>query len=59
MISVVYQFIARAVGHLSAEYVLRLGGDGLHLPLQVRVMLGLITCGLVGILISVPSICGA
>jgi len=38
MISVVYQFIAPTVGHMSVEYVLRLGGDGLHLPLQVCVM---------------------
>jgi len=38
MISVVYQFIARAVGHLSVEYVLWCRGGGLHLPLHVRVM---------------------
>jgi hypothetical protein len=59
MISVVYQFIAPTVGLLSVEYVLRLRGDGLHLPPQVRVMLGLITCGLVSTLLSVPSISGA
>jgi len=38
MISVVYQFIAPTVGHLSVEYVLWCRGGGLHLPLQVRVM---------------------
>ena len=32
MISVVYQFIAPTVGHMSVEYVLGLRGDGLHLP---------------------------
>jgi len=43
---VVYQFFALAVCHMSVECVLRLRGDGLHLPLQVPVVLGLITCDL-------------
>jgi len=57
--SVMYQFYAPAVGHPSVERVLRFVNLGLHLPLQVCVVLGLITCGLVSMLISVPSISGA
>jgi len=54
-----YQFFAPAVGHMIVECVLRLRGDVLHLPLQVRVVLGLITCGLISMLISMPPISGA
>jgi len=59
MISVVYQSFAPAVGHLSVECLLLLRGDGLHLPFQVRVVLGLITSGFLSMLISVPLINGA
>ena len=51
MISVVYQFFAPFVGQIYVEFLLLLRGDGLHLPLQVHVVLGLITCGLVSMLI--------
>jgi len=47
-----------SVGHMSVECVLRLMGDGLHLPIEVCVGLGPITCGLVSVIISVPSLGG-
>ena len=56
--SVMYQFFAPAVGHLSVEYVLRFVELGLHLPLQVCVELGPITCGFVSMFFSVLSISG-
>ena len=37
-ISVMYELLVPAVGHLSVECVLRLTGVGLHLPLQVCVV---------------------
>ena len=40
--SVVFYFFAPAVVHMSVEYVLGLRDLGLHLPSQIRVMLGLI-----------------
>jgi len=58
-ISVICQLFAPAVAHMSVECVLRLMGDELHLPLQVRAVLGLITCGLESLLISVSSVGGA
>ena len=57
-ISVMYQFFAPAVGHMSVEILLRLRGNGLHLLLQVRVVFGLIACGIVSVLISMPPISG-
>jgi len=59
MISVVYPSFAPPVVHLSVGSLLRLMGDRLHLPFQVRVVLGLITCGILSMLISVPSVGGA
>ena len=55
-ISVMYQLFAPAVGHRIVECVLLLRALGLYLPLQVSVVLGLITGGLVSVPICVPSI---
>jgi len=44
-ISVMFQLFEPAVGHLSVECVLRVRCFGLYLPLQLRVVRGLILCG--------------
>ena len=53
------ELFAPAVGHLSVVCVLLVRCFGWHLPLQVCVVLGLITCGHVSVLICVPSVGGA
>jgi hypothetical protein len=50
-ISVISELFAPSVGHLSVECVLPFRCFVLHLPFQVRVVLGLITFGLVSVLI--------
>jgi hypothetical protein len=55
-ISLTSMLFLPAVGHLSVDCVLRLSGGGLHLPLQVRDLLELITCGRVSVPTCVPSI---
>jgi hypothetical protein len=52
------ELFAPALCQLIVECVLRLRGVLLHQPLQVRVVLGLITGGLVSVLICVPSLGG-
>ena len=60
ILRMIFLSIVRA-GYCSTvcECVLRLRGVVLHLPLPVRVVLWLNTCGLVSVLICVPAISGA
>jgi hypothetical protein len=44
-IPLISEMFAPALDHLSVECVLRIRYVGLHMLLQIRVMLGLIMCG--------------
>jgi hypothetical protein len=48
------EMFAPAVGCLNVECMLLVRCIGLHLPPQLRVVFGLIMCGFVNVLISLP-----
>ena len=54
-ISIMPSFFAPALGHLSVTFVSQVRCFGLHLPLQLRVLLGLILYGHITVLISILS----